>query len=120
MNKLLLTASVASLAIAPLAANAGDAGKAYFGAHGEYLFSSSLDNESAVAPGFAAIDVDADQGYGFGLAFGYNITDDFRAELEGNYRSSDIKVTGNFLGFPIKETATLETLTASANAYYDF
>ncbi|MCE3232377.1 MAG: surface antigen msp4 family protein [Rickettsiaceae bacterium] len=98
MNKLLLTLSIAGLAIAPLAANAGDAGKVYVSVHGEGLITP--ENEV----GFS--------GFG-GVAVGYNITDYFRTEIEAVYRQNDADL------IPWAQSGEVESLTGSLNVYYD-
>jgi opacity protein-like surface antigen len=59
---------------------------------------------------FQAKDIEYDMGFGFDVAGGYSLKENFRAEGEIGYRSADVKDSGG---------TSLGVLSFMANGYYD-
>ncbi|MCE3233257.1 MAG: hypothetical protein K0R98_1514 [Rickettsiaceae bacterium] len=91
-----------------------DAYKSYFSINGEYLTQSILSNRSDLVSNSQGAHYKHKNGYGIGLALGHNVSDNFRTEIEGKYRTDHFKLRG------VYAKDRIDTITASFNGYYDF
>lgn len=119
MNKLLLTLCC----VLPLAANAENANRFYVSATGEYIVSGKADGDITEDEGTGSATLNYKNGSAGMAAFGYYVTNNVRAELEGGYRrlkEKDLSFTLPGLGTVSESSSeTVTFISTMANAYYD-
>ena len=119
ISALLLTTSL--IAIAGTASATGT-NKYYTSITGEYIANAKADGDISARDETATISADYKNGWGGLAALGYNITPDFRAEIEGGYRelkAERFSITNGETTYTASSNAKKKAFTAMGNVYYD-